>query len=207
MAAWSACTARTSRASARAGRRTVASRCTTRRSPSCIASFRSERRSTSSERARRGPDPAAGAGAAQRDVVVADLELRALRDPVDRALELGVLERRDLAAVLADEVVVMMGATGVGRLEAGDAVTDLDTGDELEPFELLQDPVDRGPPNLARRALQPRLHLERRQRAAMLGKDVDDRPTGAAAAVAGGGQLPGRVLLPGLSPLCHSYPF
>jgi ABC-type Mn2+/Zn2+ transport system permease subunit len=50
---------------------------------------------------------AVAAGAVEHDVVLGDVEGDAARDPVDRALELLVLERDDLAAVVADEVVVV----------------------------------------------------------------------------------------------------
>ena len=57
----------------------------------------------------------------------------ARRDGVDQLLELGVLERVEAAAAVADRVVMVL-AAGVGGLVAGGAV-DVDAADEPEPRE------------------------------------------------------------------------
>ena len=54
-----------------------------------------------------------------------DLVPGLLLDRLDRALERGVVERLDLAAARADEVMVMVVA-GAHRLEARDAVAEVD---------------------------------------------------------------------------------
>ena len=54
----------------------------------------------------------------------------------DRTFERGVGERLDLAAVIADHVVVMVAARR-RRLEAGDPVADVDPLDEPEISENL----------------------------------------------------------------------
>ena len=60
----------------------------------------------------------------------------------DRALERGIGKRLDLAAVLADDVMVVIAARRRG-LEAGDPVADVDALDETELCEHLEHAVDR----------------------------------------------------------------
>ena len=69
-----------------------------------------------------------------RDDVVA----RLLLDRLDRALERRVVERLDLAAVVADEVMVVL-VPGAHRLVAGDAVAEVDALEQA----LLDEAVDR----------------------------------------------------------------
>ena len=64
---------------------------------------------------------AGGAVAAQHDVVPSDVVPQARGDAVDQPLELWIGERIDLAAALADRVVMVLSAR-VGGLEAGTAV-------------------------------------------------------------------------------------
>ena len=68
-----------------------------------------------------------------RDDVVAGL----LLDRLDRALERRVVERLDLAAVVADEVMVVL-VPGAHRLVAGDAVAEVDALEQA----LLDEAVD-----------------------------------------------------------------
>jgi len=58
-------------------------------------------------------------------------------DALDRGLEGRVLEWLDLAAVVADQVMMVV-AAGVRRLEARDAVAEVDTLDQTEAVETLQ---------------------------------------------------------------------
>ena len=67
-------------------------------------------------------------------------------DLPEGALELVVGECLDLAAVVADEVVVML-APGVDRLEARGAGADVDALDEAVLAQLLEDAVDAGDPD------------------------------------------------------------
>ena len=125
----------------------------------------------------------------EHDLVLGHVEGDAVGDAVDCALQLVVLERDDLLACVADEVVVMVAAAGVDGLVAGDAVADLDPRDELELLELVDDAVDAGPRDRPPAAGSQRLlDLERRQRAGLAGEQVDHCPPGTAAAVAGVGQ-------------------
>jgi len=119
--------------------------------------------------------------------VLGDLERHPFRQPPDRPLELGVLERDHLAAGVADHVMVM--AFPAGRLEAGQALADLDARDQAQLLELLEDPVDAGPRDAAAATVAQRLlDLGRRQRAALLVEQRDQRRAGPAAPVARAGQ-------------------
>jgi hypothetical protein len=73
--------------------------------------------------------------------VAVDGVVDAAGQPVDRALELGILERRDLAAAVADDVVVMLAAR-VERLVARDALGGVDAPRQAELVEQLERPVD-----------------------------------------------------------------
>ena len=80
------------------------------------------------------------AGAAQDDIVRRHDVPAPVGDSLDRGLERRILERLDLAAVVADEVMVVV-AAGKRRLEAGAAVSEVDALNEPEPVEALQSPV------------------------------------------------------------------
>ena len=67
-------------------------------------------------------------------------------DLAQRLLEPVILERLDLAAVVADEVVVVL-AAGNRRLEARDAVSDLDPLDDAELREHVEGAVDAREPD------------------------------------------------------------
>ncbi len=69
-----------------------------------------------------------------------DVVAEAPSDRVDQLLELGVLEGGELAAALADRVVMML-ATRVGRLVTGRAVQ-IDATHKLELCEDVQRAVD-----------------------------------------------------------------
>ena len=60
---------------------------------------------------------------------------------LDRRLERGVGERLDLAAVAADDVVVVL-AVVAGGLVAGDPVADVDALHEPELGELVEHAID-----------------------------------------------------------------
>lgn len=101
---------------------------------------------------------------------------------LDGPLEARVLEGQDLAAGVADHVVVMM--LVVGGLETGQALAEVEAGDQAERLELLEDPIDAGTRHRpAGPGLQRRLDLERGQPAALPGEQIDDRGARAAAAV------------------------
>ena len=60
---------------------------------------------------------------------------------LDRRFQRRILERLDLAAVVADEVMVVV-AAGKRRLEAGGAVSEVDTLNEPEPIEPFERSID-----------------------------------------------------------------
>ena len=71
-----------------------------------------------------------------------DLVAAATCDPLERLLESGVLERLDLAAVVADDVMVVRALDR--RLEAGDSVADLHPLDEPELHQRVEDAIHTG---------------------------------------------------------------
>lgn len=73
--------------------------------------------------------PAILACAAQDDVVRCDCVSTAVGNALDRRFEGRILERLDFAAVVTDEVVMVVAAC-MGRLEARDAVAEVDLLDE-----------------------------------------------------------------------------
>lgn len=66
----------------------------------------------------------------------------------DRVLERRVVERVHLAAAPADEMVVVL-ASRLGRLEAGEPLAEVDAVDEAELGQLIERPVDARDPNSA----------------------------------------------------------
>ena len=68
------------------------------------------------------------------------------RGPLERLFEAGIGEWVDPAAVVADQVMVVL-AAHMGGLEAGNPVTELDTLDEVEVDELLDGAVDARDPD------------------------------------------------------------
>src|SRR3954470_19253525 len=86
--------------------------------------------------------PTTRALAAQCDVVRVDGVRHPAREPLDRGLEVAVLEGGHLAAALADDVVVVI-AAGVDRLVAGDALGGVNAAGEPEAVEQVEGAVDR----------------------------------------------------------------
>ena len=91
---------------------------------------------------------AARAGPADHHLVAADLVAQPAPEPLDRLLEALVLERRDAAAALADDVMVVMTA-GHDGLVARPALAGLDALDETHPVEEVERPVDARDPDPA----------------------------------------------------------
>jgi len=85
--------------------------------------------------------PAVLAGAPKDDVMRSHCIAAPVCDALDRRLEGGILERLDLAAVVADQVMMVV-AAGMCGLEARNAVTEVDTLDESEPVEPLERAID-----------------------------------------------------------------
>src|SRR5579875_3046336 len=84
--------------------------------------------------------------------------------------------------------MVVMATVAVERLVPRDPRADVDALDGADRFELLEDPVDRGPGDAPRARGEPGLDLERRQRAALAGHQLKQLAPRAAGAVAGVGK-------------------
>jgi hypothetical protein len=87
---------------------------------------------------------------------------------VQGPLELGVLERLDLPAIVADEVVVMIAARKE-TLEASSAPTELDPLQETPFRQEVEGAIDAGETNPPPSRAQLIEDLERRQAALLLG--------------------------------------
>ena len=137
-----------------------------------------------------------GAGAAEHDLVllhrVAETPGRAL----ERALEAVVRERLDPAAVVADEVVMVVVTVAARRLEARDAVADVDPLDEPQGGERLERPVDARDADGAAGGADAVVDLLGREAAPLRVEELDDRPACAAAAEPGGAEAVERVIAP-----------
>ena len=85
------------------------------------------------------------AGSAQHDVVRRDGVATTARDALDRRLERRILERLDLPAVVAHEVVMVRLLES--RLEAGDAVAEIHALHEPELVHAVERAVDARDPD------------------------------------------------------------
>lgn len=104
-------------------------------------------------------------------------------DALDRRLEPGVCERLDLPAVVADEMVVML-AVGVSRLEARDAVAEVDPLHEAELVHPVECAVDARDPDAAAARADGVVDLLGRETAVLLAEKLDDEPPCASAPTA-----------------------
>ena len=107
------------------------------------------------------------------------LELGRAADRLDRLLQRAIGEGGEAAALLADQVVVVL--LGVDPLIAGRIAADLDPLHEMQPVELIQGPVDARPAD----RVEPAVDLQRRQRAGLAGEQLDHLTPRRAAAVSG----------------------
>ncbi len=140
-------------------------------------------------------DPAVAAGAAQDDVVRGQLVAPPARDATERLLESAVLERLDLAAVAADEMVVMV-AAWIDALEAGDRVAEVDPLHEpelVEAFERAVDACDTDPRSFRADAV---MELLRGEAAVLATEKLDDDAPSAPAASAFGAHPVEHLLRP-----------
>jgi len=100
-------------------------------------------------------------------------------DLVDHGFELGIGKRLDLAAVVADEVVMMLAALQ-RRFVARDSGTEVDPLDEALLGELLEHAIDACNPDAAPVGTQLVEDLLRGQAAVLPTEELDDRAAGAA---------------------------
>jgi zinc transport system substrate-binding protein len=136
---------------------------------------------------------------AQDDVVRGDGIAASVRDTLDRRLEACVLERLDLATVVAHEVVMVIAAC-VRRLEACDAVAEIDPLHESERVHPVERPVDGRDPDAAAARAHGTVDLLRREAAVLLAEELDDEPARATAPAGRTTQFPQRGVHPRL---CH----
>jgi hypothetical protein len=128
---------------------------------------------------------AVAARAAEQHIVTPDGVAAPARDTLERSLEGGVLERLDLPTVVADEVVVML-TIGVSRLEARDAVAEVDPLHEPELVEALERAVDARDADARRPGAELVVDLLRGDAAVLPTEELDDRSAGAAASTGRG---------------------
>lgn len=133
--------------------------------------------------------------AAQRDVVLVDLEGDGAADAGDRPLQSLILEREDLAAFGAYEVMVMV--VRADRLEPGKPLTQIQAGNQPQRLEFLENPVHaRARHRTCLRRGEGGFDLEGRQRTALFIKQLDDRCAGTAAPIPRVGEHLDRILSP-----------
>ena len=143
---------------------------------------------------------AGGALAPERHVVALDGVVDPAGEPLDRALEVGVLERGDLAAGVADDVVVML-AVRVDRLVARDALGGVDAPRQAQLVEQLERPVDAREADVLAPVVQAVGDLLGGDAAAEVGERLDDGRPWTAQAVA----LALELALSVLSPVGHLF--
>src|SRR5207248_728925 len=129
------------------------------------------------------------AGAVQHDLVAGDRIAGSAFDLVQGPLELGVLERLDLAAAVADEVMVVL-ASWMRRFVPGRVGADVDPLDEAIGRQLVERPVDGGDADLAAIGAKRVEDLLRGQAAVLPPQQLDHRAATAALAAPGEGQSP-----------------
>src|SRR5262249_45921434 len=145
---------------------------------------------------------AAGAGAAQHDLVVRDRVAGPALDLAQRLLELLVLEGLDLPAVLADEVMVVL-AAAVRGLEVRRARAELDPVHEAAVGQQVEHPVDGRDPDRTALASEGVEHLLRREAAVLATEKLDYGSARAPAAEAGGLERGQRLVAPARGGCCH----
>jgi len=116
-------------------------------------------------------------------------------DAVDRALQARVAERLDLAAVAADQVMVVV-AVRRRRLEACDTVASVDPLHEAEIDERVERPVDACEADASPRPSQCSVDLLRAETAILAAEQLDDRAPRAARAIPARAQSRERVSRP-----------
>jgi hypothetical protein len=94
-------------------------------------------------------------------------------DPLERDLEGRVLERLDLAAVVAHEVVVML-AAGARGLEPRDPVAQVDALDETEVVESFEGAIDACDPDARASSAQTVVNLLGGHAAGLSTDELDD---------------------------------
>lgn len=118
-------------------------------------------------------------------------------DPLECCFERGVLEWLDLSAVAADEVVMMLSA-GECRLEARDAVAEVDPLYEPAPIQAFQGAIDACNSHARTLAAEAVVDLLCRQATVLPAQELDDFPARRSAASARCSEPLERALGPGV---------
>src|SRR6476659_8535658 len=145
-----------------------------------------------------GSTPAGLALSTQGHVVARDVEVRSFGEGQNRLLETVILERDHSAALLADDVVMVV-AAGINAFEAGRVPLHVDALNQPQALELLQGPVHGRPAYFG----QLTVDLECGQRAALPAQQLDHLPSAAPASEAGLGEGAERAVGPSLFTLTH----
>src|SRR5512132_279448 len=140
--------------------------------------------------------------APQCHLVARHREVGTLRELENRRLQLVVFERDDAAALLADDVMVVM-APWVDPLVASGVTADVNPLDQPQPVELIERSVD----GRAADVRQLPVDLERGQGAALVPEDLHDLPPAAATPEARLRQGAQRPLAPGARGALHPVTF
>lgn len=104
----------------------------------------------------------------------ADRVAPAAGNSLERRLEGRILERLDLPAVVADEMVVML-SIRVRGLEARDTVPEVDPLHEVKVGEAFESPIDARNADASGPSTEPVVDLLRRDTALLACEELDDR--------------------------------
>ena len=116
--------------------------------------------------------------------MVIDARAEARGHTADRPLQPGIVECHQPAALLTDEVVVVL-PTREHALEARLVLVDRDALDEPVLDQQIENPVDAGPPGPAALGAKRVLDLDRAERTILAREQIDDPLARAAPAQAG----------------------
>lgn len=115
-------------------------------------------------------------------------EPEAARKLIDRPLQGGIVERDQLPALVAHEMVVVVLAARINRLVSRDSVTEIEPADQVVIMKELERAVDAGAtdrPLVRAETAQPILDLQGAQGTVLPGEQIDQPLAGGAAMVSG----------------------
>jgi hypothetical protein len=103
--------------------------------------------------------------------VLAGIEAEPVADPMDRPLQVLVVEGDQGPTLIADQMVVVSAVRSMRALEASHAIADVYPADEVQAVEQLEGAVDARAANGP--LLEFRLDLRHRQGTSVAGYDID----------------------------------
>ena len=111
--------------------------------------------------------------------MLAGIEAEPIADPMDRLLQVLVIEGDQGPALVADQVMVVTAVRSVRPLEASDAIANVDSADQVQTVQQLEGAVDARPADGT--LLEFGLDFRHRQSTPVASYDIDQRvPRGAA---------------------------